>query len=157
MRRRLTTTGSLVHWTAALACTQPSSVTLKCLPRPLALLSGPSSLLQANVLCVAEFNVIISSQLINWIKSNCGCASKSAAPCLWSESLCACKRYQFGNGVRLQCKMARDYDHLFKLLIIGDSGEYGRGFTHMHARMQIAYRTHELSLRWFTNALCELW
>lgn len=23
-----------------------------------------------------------------------------------------------------QCRMARDYDHLFKLLIIGDSGEY---------------------------------
>lgn len=42
--------------------------------------------------------------------------------------------------------MARDYDHLFKLLIIGDSGEYGRGF-HTHAYMQIAHRTHKIGLR----------
>lgn len=33
--------------------------------------------------------------------------------------------------------MARDYDHLFKLLIIGDSGECGRGVVSFHCALYV--------------------
>lgn len=55
------------------------------------------------------------------------------------------KVYVRVSDINSQWKMARDYDHLFKLLIIGDSGEYGRGF-HIHIYSH-ANCTHELSLR----------